>query len=87
MLKDDNYSTINFESSLKELEKIVSYLENGELSLEEALSAFEKGVYLARLSQKKLQQAEQRIQILLNSETNSELSSFIKEDKNNCDSE
>ncbi|WWO99557.1 MAG: exodeoxyribonuclease VII small subunit [Candidatus Dasytiphilus stammeri] len=87
MLKDDEDSKINFESSLKELEKIVSYLENGELSLEDALNAFEKGIYLAQVSHKKLKQAEQRIQILLNSENNSELSSFIKPDKNPFDSE
>ncbi|WWO97566.1 MAG: exodeoxyribonuclease VII small subunit [Candidatus Dasytiphilus stammeri] len=87
MFKDDEYSKINFESSLKELEKIVNYLENGELSLEEALNAFEKGVYLAQLSKKKLQQAEQRIQILLKSENNYELSSFVKSDKNPLDSE
>ncbi|WWO95533.1 MAG: exodeoxyribonuclease VII small subunit [Candidatus Dasytiphilus stammeri] len=80
MLKDNDNSTSNFESSLKELEQIVRYLENGELSLEEALNAFEKGVYLAQLSQKKLQQAEQRIQILLKSENNIELSSFVKTD-------
>ncbi|WWP00276.1 MAG: exodeoxyribonuclease VII small subunit [Candidatus Dasytiphilus stammeri] len=87
MFKDDESSKINFEDSLKELEKIVKYLENGELSLEEALNAFEKGVYLAQLSHKKLQQAEQRIQILLKSENHYELSSFVKSDKTHLDSE
>lgn len=41
-------------------------LESGELPLEDALNEFERGVQLARQGQQKLQQAEQRVQILLN---------------------
>ena len=40
-------------------------LESGELPLEDALNEFERGVQLARQGQQKLQQAEQRVQILL----------------------
>lgn len=57
---------ISFEHSLNELEAIVARLESGELSLEDALNEFERGIQLARQSQQKLQQAEQRVQILLN---------------------
>ncbi len=41
-------------------------LESGELPLEDALIEFERGVQLARQGQQKLQQAEQRVQMLLN---------------------
>jgi len=54
-----------FESSLKELEKIVRGLEEGDLSLEESLKLFEDGVRLSRECQERLNQAERRIEILL----------------------
>jgi exodeoxyribonuclease VII small subunit len=49
---------------LAELEQIVQRLEQGELSLEESLRQFERGVELTRGCQKALRQAEQKIQIL-----------------------
>ena len=55
----------SFESSLKELEKIVRGLEEGELSLEESLKLFEDGVKLSRECQERLNQAERRIEVLL----------------------
>ncbi|NIG62799.1 MAG: exodeoxyribonuclease VII small subunit [Serratia symbiotica] len=56
-----------FEISLNKLGNIVTRLESSELPLEEyALSKFERGVQLARKSQKKIQQAEQRVHMLLN---------------------
>ncbi|MCW5962175.1 MAG: exodeoxyribonuclease VII small subunit [Pyrinomonadaceae bacterium] len=54
-----------FEASLDELEKIVNLLEDGELSLEESLDLFEKGVKLTGECKKRLTQAERRIEILL----------------------
>ncbi len=54
----------NFETSLKELEKIVETLENGSMPLEDALKAFEKGVGLARHCSSLLDQAEKRVKIL-----------------------
>lgn len=64
-----NDAPASFETALGELEQIVTRLESGDLPLEEALTEFERGVQLARQGQVKLQQAEQRVQILL---TNSE---------------
>ncbi|CAI2061581.1 MULTISPECIES: exodeoxyribonuclease VII small subunit [Serratia] len=63
---DSKEQGISFENSLSELESIVTRLESGELPLEDALNEFERGVQLARQGQQKLQQAEQRVQILLN---------------------
>jgi exodeoxyribonuclease VII small subunit len=57
-------SVPDFEASLAELEAIVQRLEQGELSLEESLRQFERGVALTRGCQKALQQAEQKIRVL-----------------------
>ena len=67
---------LDFESTLAQLETIVSHLENGDLSLEDALKEFENGVKLAKLGQERLQQAEQRIQILLQKSDNAPLADY-----------
>ena len=59
----------SFEASLQELEKIVRRLEDGDLPLEESLKLFEDGVRLSRECQERLDQAERRIEILLQDET------------------
>lgn len=58
-------NSLDFEQSLEELEKIVAELEKGDISLEESLKSFEKGVELTRACQKALQEAEQKVQILI----------------------
>lgn len=63
--------SMNFEASLAELEALVDRLEGGELSLEESLAAFEKGIELTRLCQKSLREAEQKVEML--TEKNGEL--------------
>ncbi len=55
----------NFEASLASLEKIVRELERGELPLEQSLELFERGVRLSRQCQERLQEAERRIEVLL----------------------
>lgn len=55
----------NLEKSLADLEKIVAQLEDGDISLEQALKQFEKGVKLSRDCQTALQAAEQKVQILM----------------------
>ncbi|MGI9282878.1 MAG: exodeoxyribonuclease VII small subunit [Endozoicomonas sp.] len=54
-----------FEQSLTELDALVQQMESGDMSLEESLKAFEKGVKLTRECQKALTEAEQRVQQLL----------------------
>ena len=54
-----------FESALEELEQVVEQLESGELSLEDSLSAFEKGVGLVRFCNQKLNEVEKRIEMLV----------------------
>jgi exodeoxyribonuclease VII small subunit len=55
----------DFERSLAELETIVEKLEQGDLSLDESLRHFERGVQLTRVCQSALKQAEQKVEILL----------------------
>ena len=57
-----------FEESLNELEKIATNLENGELGLEEAIKKFEKGMKLSKECTEKLDDAEKRINILVQGE-------------------
>jgi len=54
-----------FESSLEELERIVQQLEVGDLPLDRSLELFEQGVRLSRECQKRLDEAERKIEILL----------------------
>lgn len=54
----------DFEKSLSELEKVVSALENTEVSLDEAITLFEKGVELSNQCRKTLENAEKKISTL-----------------------
>lgn len=74
--KSQQVPTVSFETSLNELEQIVARLESGALPLEEALNEFERGVQIAKQGQKVLQQAEQRVQILLSDDENKPLDNF-----------
>jgi len=56
--------SVNFEEAIKELEDLVERMEQGELSLEESLKAFERGIELTRQCQSALDAAEQRVEIL-----------------------
>ena len=71
--------TLDFETTLTQLEAIVTRLENGDLPLEEALKEFENGVQLAKLGQERLQPAEQRIQLLLQKNATAELTDYRSE--------
>jgi exodeoxyribonuclease VII small subunit len=54
----------DFESALAELESVVKMLEDGTLTLEKSLELFERGVQLSRYCHSRLEEAEQRIEIL-----------------------
>jgi exodeoxyribonuclease VII small subunit len=62
-----------FEEKLGDLEGIVEQLESGQLSLDDAMKAFEKGISLTRECQESLAQAEQKVQVLLNKNGESSL--------------
>jgi exodeoxyribonuclease VII small subunit len=58
----------SFEDQLAELEKVVDQLERGDLTLEESVGLFERGVHLSNACKAQLASAESRIQVLLEPE-------------------
>ena len=72
---------IDFEKSLAELEKIVNDLESGALTLDESIGAFERGIELSKLCQKRLVAAEERVKKLIEkSNSDFELETFDEEE-------
>lgn len=57
--------TFSFEAALEELEQLVERMEQGDITLEESLKDFERGIELTRACQESLRSAEQKVQILL----------------------
>ncbi len=58
----------SFEEMLSELETIVNEMENGDLPLNKALEKFERGIALSRQGQQSLENAEQKVKILLSNQ-------------------
>ena len=58
----------SFEEQLAELEKLVDQLERGDLTLEQSVSLFERGVHLSNACKEQLSKAESRIQVLVGPE-------------------
>ena len=56
---------LDYEAAVKELETLVEKLEQGDISLEESLALYERGVLLTRDCQESLQAAEQKVKMLL----------------------
>lgn len=54
----------SFEQSLQELEELVERMESGDMTLEESLGAFERGIALTRSCERALAAAEQKVEIL-----------------------
>ncbi len=72
-------SDLSFEDALSELENLVEKMEAGELSLEESLKSFEKGIALTRSCQKALSEAEQKVEILTSNDKESKIESSKSE--------
>ena len=66
---------LTFEEAMAELDELVSRMEDGELSLDDSLKAFERGVMLTRKCQEALSQAELRVKTLTDANTLEELGS------------
>ncbi len=75
--------TVNLEKSLADLEALVEELESGDLPLEKAMKKFEDGIKLTRACQTALKDAEQKVEILVQSAGgDEELQSFeVEEDQ------
>jgi len=74
-----NQSDFNFERALENLEEIVSSMEKGDLTLEDSLKAFERGIKLTRECQAALKDAGQKVQVL--SKENGETEEMLLEEK------
>ena len=76
MAAKKNQGVGGLEKSLEELEALVEQLEGGELSLEDALKHFERGVKLTRECQAALKEAQQKVEILLKKTADAEPAPF-----------
>ena len=56
---------LKFEEAIADLEQVVEQLESGDLSLEDSLAAFEKGVGLVRYCNQKLSEVEKKVELLV----------------------
>lgn len=65
MNKNEDKKNITYEQAAAELESVVELLESGELTLEDSIRMFEKGIELVRFCNKKLDEIEKRITILI----------------------
>jgi len=54
-----------FEESLQKLEKVVQQLEKGEVPLDKAITLFEEGIHLSESCRKELEDAENKVEVLL----------------------
>ncbi len=68
--------SLDFEKALAELENLVETMEQGDISLEESLKQFERGVELTRQCQTALKDAEQKVKILMSKSEQAELVDF-----------
>ena len=66
--KNTKLENMKFEDALKELSEIVTKLEEGDLPLDGSLEAFERGIGLVKTCEKRLTEAEQKVNILVNGE-------------------
>ena len=71
----------SFEETIKELEKIATELENGDLSLEDSVSKFEEGMKLSKQCNDLLENAEKRITIFLKDGEETKEESFVQEEE------
>jgi exodeoxyribonuclease VII small subunit len=83
--KGKTAAKMSFEQALAQLEKLVDDLESGELSLEDSIKAFEKGIELSRLCRQKLEKAEDRVRKLLEKSGGDFDLELFEEDKGQSD--
>jgi exodeoxyribonuclease VII small subunit len=70
----------DFETALAELEALVEKMEQGDLTLDESLQQFERGVQLTRTCQQALKDAEQKVQVLLEKDGQASLEPFVDDE-------
>ena len=71
---------IKFEDAIKKLEEIAKELESGDLSLDDSVSKFEEGINLSKICTKILNNAEKKINILINNDGEIKEESFTPDE-------
>ena len=61
----EKIKNFSFEDALEKLEKIVSQLESGQIKLDDAVKAYEEGVQLKKICEKKLSDAQMKVETLI----------------------
>lgn len=69
-------NTPNLEDSLTEISQLIEKMEHSELTLEQSLSSFERGIGLIKHCQKILEEAEQKVQVLMQTQNQESLTAF-----------
>lgn len=69
------------ETSLAEITTLIEHMEQGDLSLEQSLTSFERGITLIKHAQKILQEAEQKVQILMQNNGQEKLEDYENNDE------
>jgi exodeoxyribonuclease VII small subunit len=77
----------NLEESLSEITKLIENMEHGEQTLEQSLNHFERGITLVKQCQKILEEAEQKVQILVQNNKQDELTEYGNEKQEGQDSD
>ena len=68
MSNENVIDTMTFEEAMNELEKLVESLDKGDISLDQAISAYDKGSRLKDLCQKKLNEAKMKVETIQSSD-------------------
>ena len=68
MMNDSSLDKMSFEDAMKELEKLVDSLDKGDVSLDEAIAAYDKGSQLKDYCEKKLNEAKMKIETIQSSD-------------------
>ncbi len=76
MMTENTKKDPDFEQTLAELEKLVEQLETGELSLDESLAGFKRGIELSRRCQNVLDKAQQTVEQLVNPDDEDSVTDF-----------
>lgn len=74
---------MNFEEAMEKLEEITRDLEEGNLSLEESLEKFEEGMRLVNFCEKKLEEMEKRIKLIVKDEGKLKIESWQQSENKN----
>ena len=68
MMNDGSLNKMSFEDAMKELEKLVDSLDRGDVSLDEAITAYDRGSQLKEYCEKKLNEAKMKIETIQSSD-------------------